>query len=288
MGRFDDAIETYQQIIDDYQDDFDREVALCHFQIGAIDLFELKKPDEAYVRFQNVVRDYKGSERYAAALIGLGDCMMAKGELDSTRTLLEQALKDPRAEPRREEIRYKLTEIDFFQGKFEDALEGYRKLVGEFPRGFYVNNSLERIIVIGENQELDRPMLSLFARAILENIQGKDDSAISKLDNIISAKTEKLSDLAQLEKGKIYRGGKKYSESLRAFEELLKDYPESQFCAQAQKLIGDVYNYDLKDKARAIEAYQKLLKEYDRSVYVDETRDKLRELQADQSPPSSG
>ena len=53
-------------------------------------------------------------------------------------------------------------------------------------------------------------------------------------------------------------------------------------------MIGDVYYQDLNDKTKAVEAYQKLLKDYERSVYVDETRDKLRELQAEVSPTSSG
>ena len=94
--------------------------------------------------------------------------------------------------------------------------------------------------------------------------------------------------LAQLEKGRIYREEKKFSESIKAFEQLLKEYPESYFCAQAQKLIGDVYNHNLNDKVKAVEAYQKFLKDYERSVYVDETRDKLRELQVEVSPGSSG
>ncbi|UCB52801.1 MAG: tetratricopeptide repeat protein, partial [Candidatus Zixiibacteriota bacterium] len=125
-------------------------------------------------------------------------------------------------------------------------------------------------------------------KALLEKLQGDDESAISTFDKIISAKSEKLSHLAQLEKGRIYREEKKYSESIKAFEKLLNEYPESYFCAQAQKLIGDVYYYDLNDRAKAIAAYQKLLKDYERSVYVDETRDKLRELQAEVSPTSSG
>ncbi|MGB2988571.1 MAG: tetratricopeptide repeat protein, partial [Candidatus Zixiibacteriota bacterium] len=225
---------------------------------------------------------------FPAALVRRGDCKMAKGELDSARFYFKMALRDHRVEPKLEEINFKLTEIGFFQGNFEEAQEGYSRIIADFPKGFYVNNSLERIIVIGENQELDRPLLAIFAKALLEKLQGKDESAISKLDRVISAKSEKLSHLAQLEKGRIYREEKKFSESIKAFEELLKEYPESYFCAQAQKLIGDVYYYDLNDKAKAVEAYQKFLKDYERSVYVDETRDKLRELQAEVSPGSSG
>jgi tetratricopeptide (TPR) repeat protein len=235
-----------------------------------------------------VVSRFQGSRLYPAALVRRGDCMMAKGNLDSARTLLTKGAADHLAEPKMEEILFKLTEIDFFQGNFESALQGYNRVIADFPKGFYVNNSLERIILIGEHQDLDRPLLVSFADALLEKIQGNTESAISKLDQLISAKSAKLSDLVQMEKAKIYRDQKKYSESLKSLEKLLEEYPESFLCPRAQMMVGDLYNYHLDEKTKAIEAYQKLLKDYERSVYVDEVRDRLRELKADKSPPSSG
>ncbi len=288
LEKFTDAIETYQEVINNYQRFFTHEIAFSHFRIGEINLFYLREPDEAFSRFQNVAFNYQNSYQYPDALVRLGDCMVAKGDLDSARMLFLSALKDPKAESKEEEIKFKLTEIEFYQGNFEETLEGYNRMIADFPKGLYVNNSLERIMVISENQELDRYLLSVFARAMLDKLQGKVDSATFRLDKIISAKSEKLSDLAQLEKAKIYKEEKKFSLSLKALDELLEAYPESFFCDQAQKLIGDVYNYHLSDKTKAIQAYQKLLKDYDRSVYVDEVRDKLRELQAGVSPSSSG
>jgi tetratricopeptide (TPR) repeat protein len=286
--KYTEAVSTYQEVIDGYPESFPEVVGLCHFRIGEINLYWFEKPDEAFARYQTVVSGYVKSDVYPAALVRRGDCKMVKGELDSAQYYLEKALRDSRVEPKLEEVHFKLTEIKFFEGNFEAALQGYSRIVADHPKGFYVNNSLERIIMIGENQELDRPLLAVFAKALLEKLQGDEESAISTLDKVISAKSEKLSHLAQLEKGRIYREEKKFSESIKAFEKLLKEYPESYFCAQAQKLIGDVYYQDLNDNAKAVEAYQKLLKDYERSVYVDETRDKLRELQAEVSPTSSG
>jgi len=201
---------------------------------------------------------------------------------------LNVASKDPTADVMMEEILFKLNEIEFFEGNFEEALEGYSRLVLDFPKGFYVNNSLERTILINEHQELDRPLLARFAGALFENVQGKAESAISKLDGLVEAESEKLSDLAQMEKARIYREEKEFSKSLNALDKLLEKYPESFLCAQAQMMIGDIYNYHLNDRDKAIEAYRNLLKDYERSVYVDEVRDKLRELKAEVSPSSSG
>jgi tetratricopeptide (TPR) repeat protein len=291
MESFADASAVYQEIINNYSNLnpvetklLRQEISLCYFQIGEINLFKFKKPDEALVLFQKVVSNYRDSDWYPDALVRLSDCMMAKGDLDSAQTLLKIASEDPRAESKEEEIEFKLTEIEFFRGNFEEALAGYNQVIADFPKGLFVNNSLERIIVIGENQELDRYLLSVFAGAMRDKLQGKSDSAIFGLDKIISAKSEKLTDLAFLEKGKIYKEEKKFSDALEAFQKLLEKYPQSFYCDQAQKSIGDVYNYGLRDKTKAIEAYQKLLKDYGRSVYADEVRDKLRELKAGGSP----
>jgi tetratricopeptide (TPR) repeat protein len=286
--KYEEAIATYNDIMDNYQKDFPHQVAFAHFQIGEIDLLHFKKPDEALPRFQTVVREFRGSKVYPQALVRRGDCMLVKGDLDSARAFLNTASEDPQADAMREEILFKLTEIEFFEGNFEEALEGYSRLVLDFPKGFYVNNSLERTILINEHQELDRPILARFAQALFEKVQGETESAISKLDGLVEAGSEKLSDLAQMEKARIYREEGEFSRSLEALAKLIERYPESFLCPQAQMMIGDIYYYHLDDREKAIEAYRNLLEEYERSVYVDEVRDKLRELKAEVSPSSSG
>ncbi|MCJ7577119.1 MAG: tetratricopeptide repeat protein [candidate division Zixibacteria bacterium] len=282
LERYEDAISTYQETIDECQKEagfrFASEVAQSYYQIGEIQLFHLKKPDGAFLSYQQVISNYPKSDRFADALVRRGDCLMIKGNLDSAALLFENALNDPKASSKEEEIRFKLTEIDFYQGDFEKALEGYNREVSDFPKGLYVNNSLERIVIISENQSLDRYLLSVFAQALLEELQGQLDSATSKLEKIISAKSATLSDKAQFEKAEIYRKEKKFSSSLDALRELIEKYPQSFYCAKAQKLIGDIFCYDLEDKPKAIQAYEKVLKDYGRSLFVDEVREKLKEL----------
>lgn len=282
LERYEDAISTYQETIDECQKEagfrFASEVAQSYYQIGEIQLFHLKKPDGAFLSYQQVISNYPKSDRFADALVRRGDCLMIKGNLDSAALLFENALNDPKASSKEEEIRFKLTEIDFYQGDFEKALEGYNREVSDFPKGLYVNNSLERIVIISENQSLDRYLLSVFAQALMEELQGQLDSATLKLEKIISAKSATLSDKAQFEKAEIYRKEKKFSSSLDALRELIEKYPQSFYCAKAQKLIGDIFCHDLEDKPKAIQAYEKVLKDYGRSLFVDEVREKLKEL----------
>jgi tetratricopeptide (TPR) repeat protein len=282
LERYKDAISTYQKIIDECQREnplaFASEMAQSYYRIGEIQLFHLKRPDEAFLSFQKVISNYPESKEFADALVRRGDCLMVQGNLDSAAVLFDKAVNDPRAESKQEEIKFKLTEINFYQGNFEEALEGYNRQVSDFPKGLYVNNSLERIVIIGDNQSLDRYLLSVFAQALLEEFQGEYDSALVKLEQIISAKSVNLSDKAQFQKAQIYRQEKKFSSSLDVFQELIEKYPQSFYCAQAQKLIGDIYRYDLVDEPKAIQAYEKVLKDFPRSLFVDEVREKLKEL----------
>jgi tetratricopeptide (TPR) repeat protein len=282
LGRYEDAISTYEEAIDECQKGapfkFAPQIAQSYYQIGEIQLFSLKSPDQAFLSYQKVISNYPNSGRYADALVRLGDCLMLKGDLDSAALLFENATSDPKASSKEEEIRFKSTEIEFYRGNFEAALEGYNRQVSDFPKGLYVNNSLERVVIITENQSLDRYLLSVFAQALFEELQGRYDSAMVKLDKIISSKSANLSDKAQFEKAEIYRKERKFSSSLDAFRELMEKYPQSFYCPHAQKSIGDIYSYDMEDKAKAIQAYEKVLKDYSRSLFVDEVRERLKEL----------
>ncbi len=287
LERHQDAISTYQETVDEYQNQaplrFASEVAESHYQIGEIKLFHLKKPDDAFLSYQRVISNYPGSDRFADALVRLGDCLMMKGNLDSAAVLFENAMNNSQAQSKEEELKFKLTEIEFYRGNFEEALQRYSQQVSDFPKGFSVNNSLERIVVISENQSLDRYLLSVFAQAVLEELQGRFDSAVLKLEKIIAAKSATLSDKAQFEKAKIHRKKKEFSSALNSLRELIEKYPDSFYCAKAEKLVGDIYSYNLEDKPRAIQAYEKVLRDYPRSLFVDEVRQKLKELKVDSS-----
>lgn len=78
-----------------------------------------------------------------------------------------------------------------------------------------------------------------------------------------------------------------FENSIFSLEKLQQNYPESPYSPLAQKLIGDFYYYHLNDKVEAEKSYQVLLKNYSKSLFVEEVREKLKKLKKEKSNISS-
>lgn len=275
LKKFEDAVKAYREIITDYKSE--KEATVSYFNIGEIKLKELGQAEEALSWYKEVIRS-PGSAVYYDALVRLGDCWMSMSELDSALFWFREILAIPLDKGKIEEIGFKLGEIDFYKGEFESALEKYQKLVLDFPRGFYVNNSLERIAILKENMEANPLGLLIFSQAMFEKIKGNSQKSISLLGKLADSQDPSLSDDSRLEIGRILRKEGDSKVAILNLERLIKDHPRSPFCALAQKLIGDIYYFDLNDLAQAEEAYLLLLKNFSSSLFVEEARINLKKI----------
>jgi tetratricopeptide (TPR) repeat protein len=73
-----------------------------------------------------------------------------------------------------------------------------------------------------------------------------------------------------------------YANAIATYETLLTKFSKSSIALdRAQFSIGDVYQYGLKDNAKAIAAYEKLLADYPQSLLADQARQRIRALRGD-------
>ena len=73
------------------------------------------------------------------------------------------------------------------------------------------------------------------------------------------------------------RGGN-FLPAIGFFQRLLIEYPNSIHHALAQKRIAEIYEMGLGDTSKAFEAYEKVLLNYPNSLYLEEVRQKLRQI----------
>jgi outer membrane protein assembly factor BamD (BamD/ComL family) len=69
--------------------------------------------------------------------------------------------------------------------------------------------------------------------------------------------------------------------ALAVFGKIVNDMPTSTLRDRAQMRIGEVYENRLKDKKKAIEAYEAVLANYPASLFVEEARKRIRILRGD-------
>ncbi len=275
LEKYDDALSAYQKLAQAFPI---REVqAQAYFQIGNIYLDHLKQEDQASLWYGKIL-PLKGTTFYPGTLIKLGEIYLLKNQMDSALAHYEKSLKDPLSQPVYEELSFRLADVYFYKGELEQATELYQKIINGFPKGMFVNNSLERLNLIRDNLDLNRPFLKDFSMALLLEHQGNLTEAEKLFGKIVGAKVSTLSDAALMEKSFLLRKKKDFRSSISEYQSLSDKSPQSPYLPLALKSIGDIYMQDLKEDQKAKETFELFLKKFPNSLYVQEVREKLKEL----------
>jgi TolA-binding protein len=146
-----------------------------------------------------------------------------------------------------------------------------------------------------DNNETDTEFYGLFGNDLKKNIgllyyakadfllfQNNDEYALKYLDSIaIVAPLSKLNDVVLFSKAKIFTRQKKYLEAAALYQRVCDTYAQGLLGDDALFYLGELYEYYLKDVPRAMECYQKLLKEHPGSLFVVDARKRFRELRGD-------
>lgn len=90
-----------------------------------------------------------------------------------------------------------------------------------------------------------------------------------------------LVENALIKKGELSVVVGQNSEALASYQKLLSDYPKSILRDRAQFGIGELFQFQLKDKEKAIHAYEELLASYPNSLLIEQARKRIRELRGD-------
>ena len=70
-------------------------------------------------------------------------------------------------------------------------------------------------------------------------------------------------------------------DALSVYGKVVHDMPTSILRDHAQMQIGEIYERTLKDKQKAVEAYEQLLANFPTSLFVEEARKRIRILRGD-------
>ncbi len=220
----------------------------------------------------------KETSFYPGSLIKLGEIYLLKDQLDSALAHYEKSLKDPLSQPVYEELCFRLADVYFYKGDLEQSAESYQKIINDFPKGMFVNNSLERLNLIKDNLDMNRPFLKDFSRALLLEYQENFSEAEKLFEKIAQAKVSTLSDAALMEKSSLLRKKRDFKSSILEYQSLNDKFPQSPFLPLALKSIGEIYLQDLKENQKAKETFELFLKTFPNSLYVQEVREKLKAL----------
>ena len=257
--------------------------------------FYIDKPEEAKTllneAIQNANRDVKERSLYKT---DLADIELYMGDVWEATLHYSQVDKDLPADIIGQNAKFKNAKLSFYIGEFEWAKSQLDVLRAATSK-LIANDAMYFSLLISDNEEETDEDVGLFADTNETNqplryyakadfliFQNKDEEADKMLDSVlIVSPYGKLADDVYYQKAKLAIKRKDYLGAEQLLGKILSSYSYDLLADDATFMTAELYDYYLKDTGKAMEYYQKLLKEYPDSLYTVDARKRYRELRGD-------
>lgn len=269
-----EIINRYQEIIK--LNATSNEAADAMFRIAMIKKNWLKDYKSSNKELEAIIEKFTRSPIAADAGLRLGLNYLEMGELNSAIQKLQDVnnyyiVNNPNL---RSEVKYYLAKTTYFAGNIDSAAILFNSLKND-EKDDIANDALEKLMLINENEE--NP-LSIKEYAAVEYLVFKDKKtdAIKELKNIIKRYPEsKLAQRSTIKMATIYMELKDYNEVIPILEDFRFKFATSIFTDECLILLADAY-YKSGNTEKAIEKLTEFLVDYNKSIHVQEVRDKIR------------
>jgi tetratricopeptide (TPR) repeat protein len=276
------AIARFRAIIDAYpRTEFS---AKSLYQIGLLQAERFDDADGALASFRRVLEEAAGFPplRYAVRLaigriqIRRGDTAAASGEFTAVAGAPD-ALPD-----QSDEATFHLAEIDYFGGNFPRAVARLDGITSNL-KADYANDAIHLQAFLQENEKTAPEALRAYARGEFTARRGRNTEAVPIFEKIIQEYPRApLVDDALMTIASLQEAAGFPATAIATYERLLAQFRD--VCAapdRAQYGIAEAYRTELRDRDRAIAAYEKLLADYPASVLSAQARKWIRQLRGD-------
>ena len=274
---FQGALGLYEAILAEFPNS---DVAMqALFRIGTIRFVHFFDLDGAAKAFEKVRALPFNVVLQQEAALSLAEVGIRKNDLKRAREEYTQLVKNA-SETNRDKALYRLAELDYFEARFDSASVMLRNL-GSTLRSDEANDALQLLYFIEGNRG-SGDALADFARADLLVRQRKYSEARALFQSLaVQHPSAALVDDAAMRIADLHLVLNHPEDALSVLRRIVSEMPASGLCDRAQMRIGEVYENKLGDKAKAVEAYEKVLEQFPTSLFIEEVRKRIRLLRGD-------
>jgi tetratricopeptide (TPR) repeat protein len=275
------ALDIYNQIVANYTGN--EIAARSYLRIAHIKKNKLFSPQDAMASLKIILKDYSNFVPITIeARMQIGDVFLLQNESDKAAEQFTMVINTKGVTPSaKDSALLQLAKIDYYNLKFQSALE---KLSTLSSNSFSdeANDALLLKLFISENQTQSEDGLKEYARADFMRAQNKISESLA-LFKLVADKfpSSGIQEQSLMSIGDLQVRQHNFSESLTTYDTLAARFPESVLIDRILMKTGMVGEYGVKNKAIAIDAYQKLLSKLPNSIYANEARRRIRALRGD-------
>lgn len=275
-SEIDPVIKAYQEIVKVYQHS---EVAIeANLRIGILLLHYRNNITEAEKNLKIITENYPMSKFASLAFIELGNIKMQQAKLDEAEKYFKSVTKFTRANI--EDIsfaNYQLARIYSFKNDFESARKNLLSVMGNLKDNI-ANDAIEFSILLNTAKN-DSSNLSLYCNAEFFAEQYRFNEAKDLYAQLSqNPQAFVFQSIAKLRVAEMMIANDDYANAIANLSLIVEEAEKNIYADKALYLQGQIYQYGLKDSAKAVESYESLLAKFPKSLYLDEARQYIIEL----------
>ncbi len=242
------------------------------YHTGIIYKEKLADYESAKKYFNFIVRNFSNSNYGILSLNKLGEISIIKDDLEAAANYFKIVLtKSKRHDKINNAASYKLAQIKFWNGKFDEALSLLSSVSGSYKDNS-ANDALELSLVINM-LKTDSVSGIVFAKGSLLIEQFKFKKAIKFFESDTSSASQIIiRELAKFKLAELYLAINDYLTAAKYLQRLSDSEISKLYSDKALFLLGKTYLKGLKDADKAKTIFEKLLAKYPNSVYFSQSR----------------
>jgi tetratricopeptide (TPR) repeat protein len=224
----------------------------------------------------------------ALARLTLGECYLAAGDTNRGRVVLTQLGRDPDFREAGGHAHYHLARLDLAQGHFATARDRFAVVAMDNPAAPYANDSLDLGLAIAE--EMDNPsggpfILNLYALSVYHDLVDQPEQKLAALENFVYEAGRRLDpedkqhllERGLMELAEEYAQAGDNESALERLTQIINNHPDGRYPGAALVLRAGL----LEEMGREQDArndLERLLAQYPDYLFIDDIRDRLRNL----------
>jgi predicted Zn-dependent protease len=248
--------------------------------------------------------DIRDPKQKALYKVDLADILLYSGNIWDATLLYAQVDKGFPNDTIGQNAKFKNAKLSFYIGEFQWA-KSQLDILRAATSKLIANDAMQFYLLITDNEEEDEEgeedevgdteYFGLFGNDFGKNIgllyyakadfllfQNNDEWALKYLDSIaLVAPGSKLADVVLFTKAKIATRQKKYLEAASFYKRIGELYSEGLLADDALYYLGELNEFYLRDIPAAMACFQKLMKDYQGSLFVVDARKRFRALRGD-------
>ena len=273
--------ETYNVLFDDYgKSELTLPLQLAYGEFLA---FHQKDTESATAFLRKSMKLNISEFQEAKVKLLLADILVLQERFNEALIFYSQIQLSLKNSTISQEARFKVAKTSYYKGDFDWA-ESQLKILKSSTSQLIANDALDLKLLISDNKFEDnlQTALKYYAKADLFAFQNKTEKAITLLDKILEEhEGESITDQTLFQQAKLYEKKKQYNKAEANYQLIIKDWKEDILADDAHYHLAELYNTHLAKSEDAKQLYEKIIFEFEDSIYFIEARKKFRMLRGD-------